>query len=470
MAGKSAILSVKILTDASKGQKGLDQAASGYDKFGAGVKKAAVPAAIALAAIGAAATKVIAQAEATSTANARLTNVFQSMGETTGRAADEAIRYAEALGRQTGIDANTIKLTQAKLATFSAVSDESARMAGVFDRATNAAADLAAAGFGSMEGNAVQLGKALQDPTKGLTALAKSGVTFSDQEKRNIAAMQASGDMLGAQAVLLAAVETQVGGTALATANASDKMSEGWRQAQSALGTLLLPAFEALTVWVGKATTFVQDHAGAVVAITAVVAGLAAAIIAVNIAMKAYAAAQAIIKAASVAWTVVQWALNVALNANPIGLVVLAIAAFVGAIILAYNKSETFRTIVQALFTYLASAMAALVAAFQAFGRGVAAVWDSVTASIKSAIDWIAAKIAWLMDKLNAVKNLIPGLSGASMTYAAPSLSYAAAGYGTTSTYVDRSRTVHVSGAIDPVATARQVRRLLGDDDKRFGR
>lgn len=466
-AGRSAILSVKILTDASKAQKGLDSSASSFDKFGAGVKRAAVPAAVALAAVTAAAVQVVAKAEAAATSNARLTNVFRSMGDTTGRAADEAIRYAEALARQTGIDANTVKLTQAKLATFSAVSDESARMAGTFDRATLAAADLAAAGFGSMESNAVQLGKALQDPTKGLTALSKSGVTFTAVEREQIKAMQAAGDMAGAQAVILKAVETQVGGTAVATANASDKMKEGWSQAQAALGELLLPALEVVSQLVGKFSDTVKDNRTAVVAVAVVIATLAAGILALNVALQVY-------KVVQMAATVATWASNAAWLANPITWIVLAIVAaialLVAAFVWAWNNSETFRKVVTAVFDGLKAAVGWLVAAFQAAGRAISGVWDGITSAVRSAVDWIAQKIAWLMDKLNAVKRLIPGLSASASFLYAPTLSPAAAGYARGSTYVNRSRTVNVSGAIDPVSTARQLRRILGDDDKRMGR
>jgi hypothetical protein len=46
---------------------------------------------------------------------------------------------------------------------------------------------LAAAGFGTAEGNAIQLGKALNDPIQGLSSLTESGVTFTAQEKKKIA-------------------------------------------------------------------------------------------------------------------------------------------------------------------------------------------------------------------------------------------------------------------------------------------
>jgi phage-related minor tail protein len=106
----------------------------------------------------------------------------------------------------------------------------------VFDRATKAAIDLAAAGFGSVETNAIQLGKALEDPIKGLAALGKSGVTFTAEQKELIKTLVETGDVASAQEIILKAVEMQVGGTAEATANASDKMKVAWSQLQEQLG------------------------------------------------------------------------------------------------------------------------------------------------------------------------------------------------------------------------------------------
>jgi hypothetical protein len=90
----------------------------------------------------------------------------------------------------------------------------------------------------------VQLGKALQDPIKGLAALSKSGVTFTDAEKERIKTLVESNKVGEAQAMILEAIEKQVGGTAEATANASDRMRVGFSQLSERLGLALLPVFE----------------------------------------------------------------------------------------------------------------------------------------------------------------------------------------------------------------------------------
>lgn len=69
--------------------------------------------------------------------------------------------------------------------------------------------------------------------------------------------------------------------------------------------------------------------------------------------------------AASKAWAAAQWLLNAALTANPIGLIILAIVAFVGIIVLAYNKVGWFRALVDAAWSGIKTAISAVVSWFQ---------------------------------------------------------------------------------------------------------
>jgi phage-related protein len=183
-------------------------------------------------------------AEAAKTASNRLANTLRNAGDATGTWAARQDELAETLGRSLGIEDETIKAGQAVLATFQAVGREAGKQSGVFDRATQAAIDLAAAGFGSIESNSVQLGKALQDPVRGLTALRRSGVDFTESQQEQIKALVESGDLLAAQRIILANVEGQVGGTAVATTDASARMKAAWGELKESVGRVLLPAFE----------------------------------------------------------------------------------------------------------------------------------------------------------------------------------------------------------------------------------
>lgn len=164
--------------------KGLGNATAGVSKFAAGVGAIAVGGAVA---VGALAFKINAIGEEARASDERLRNIAKSMGifgNEAGTVADRLLELADTQGRLLGIDDDTIALTQAKLLTFKELAKSADTVGGAFDRATMAALNMSAAGFGEAESNAVSLGKALNDPIKGITALGKAGITFTESEKR----------------------------------------------------------------------------------------------------------------------------------------------------------------------------------------------------------------------------------------------------------------------------------------------
>ena len=188
-------------------------------------------------------------AQEAAVADARLQSIAESMGYIDGAYAGGISRmneYSSTLMKQIGVDDESIKATQAKLLTFKNLGVTMNETGGMFDRATKAAYDLASAGFGSAEGNAKQLGKALQDPVKGISALTRSGVTFTEAEKEKIKTLAESGRAGKAQELVMAAIEKQVGGTAAATATASGKMKVSFGELQEKIGTSILPVLSKL--------------------------------------------------------------------------------------------------------------------------------------------------------------------------------------------------------------------------------
>ena len=179
----------------------------------------------------------------------RLENIAKQMGlfgDNTAKVTQRLSEYAEAISYATGVDDELVRSAEAILLTFKNLAKTADTTGGAFDRATIAAVDLAAAGFGEVESNAKQLGKALQDPVKGLTALRKAGVTFTKAEQDKIRALVESNRLLEAQELILSAIETQVGGTAAATASATDRMSARFENLLETLSLALLPAVDEL--------------------------------------------------------------------------------------------------------------------------------------------------------------------------------------------------------------------------------
>jgi hypothetical protein len=250
-------MAIKIPIISEYDKRGQNDAETGLNKLGKSAKRLAKIGAAAFAAVGAGALvmgkKLLDAGERAATSNARIEEITKSMGlfeGATDQVTGRLIKLAEKTARLTGVDQNLIKQGQALLSTFKNVAKDADTVGGVFDRATKAAIDLAAAGFGSVETNAIQLGKALEDPVKGLAALGKSGVTFTAEQKELIKTLVETGRVAEAQEIILAAVETQVGGTAEATANASDKMRVAWSLLQEQLGERLLPIFEKFSGFV----------------------------------------------------------------------------------------------------------------------------------------------------------------------------------------------------------------------------
>lgn len=377
MASPPAVLKIDIIADASKAAKAMDQTANkagGLKGKLSGIAKGAA-AGFAVGAVVAFGKSAVSAAEESRQATERLDAVFKAVGDTTGTAAKAAEDYAGSMSKKTGIDDEAIMKAQAMLGTFAAVSNETARGAGIFDRATAAAGDLAAAGFGSLDGNAVQLGKALQDPTKGLAALGRSGVTFTKAQKEQIATMQKHGDLLGAQKTVLAAVEGQVKGTAEATATSSDKMNLAFGNTQEAIGGALLPVLDALAPVLESVAGFIEENSSWLVPLAAGIAAVVA----------------------------VQWAWNAAMAANPLTLVVLGIAALIAGIVLLVKNWDKVKGAFLWLFDWLKSHWPLLLVILTGpFGAAVLLItknWDT----IRGAISGVFSFIQGIFGKLTAI-------------------------------------------------------------------
>lgn len=294
------------------------------------LKKAAVPAAAALAGVAALGTKMLAAGEAVASADARIAQINKSMGlfgNQAGAVTDRLVALAEQQGRQYGIDNLVIKQTQAKLLTFANLAKTANKVGGAFDRANQAALDMAAAGFGSAEQNAVQLGKALENPTKGISALTRNGITFTAAEKEKIKALQESGKLFEAQDMILKAIEKQVGGTAAATSDNSKKIKESFAQVSQTIGEALLPVLEKITPYLQRFADWAAKNPGLFTTIAAAIGAVAISIIAVNAAMAL----------------------------NPFTAIAAGIALLVVGIVAAYKKFETFRNIVKAVVNGVAA-------------------------------------------------------------------------------------------------------------------
>jgi phage-related protein len=145
-----------------------------------------------------------------------------------------------------GVDDETIAAGENILLTFNKIG----RKGGIFDRATKASLDLSVAFGKDMTSSSVLVGKALQDPVKGVSALSRVGVSFSKKQKDVIKRLVETGQTAKAQKLILKELETQVGGSAKAfgttATGAVGKLKNRFDDISGQLVTMLLPAFEKL--------------------------------------------------------------------------------------------------------------------------------------------------------------------------------------------------------------------------------
>lgn len=183
----------------------------------------------------------IADAQRNAQIQAQTAQVIKSTGEAAGVTAQHVSDYASALSDAAGkslFGDDQIQQSTNLLLTFTNIKGAT------LDAATAISVDMAQALGGAPKDAAIQLGKALNDPVKGITALTRVGVTFSGEQKAQIQAMQEAGDTAGAQAVILAELNKEFGGSAAAAAAATGGWSEfngRMGEAKEALGTALLP-------------------------------------------------------------------------------------------------------------------------------------------------------------------------------------------------------------------------------------
>jgi hypothetical protein len=167
---------------------------------------------VGVAALAATMGKSVAVAEQFERATLKTEAVLRATGNASGQTATSIREMSKQIAAGTLASTQGVEVAAQKLLTFRAVSQET------FRRTLELSQDLAELGFGSIEQAAVQLGKALEDPEKGLTALTRVGVSFSQKQKDVIQSLYDTGDALGAQKLLLDAVEKQVGGVGRAAA------------------------------------------------------------------------------------------------------------------------------------------------------------------------------------------------------------------------------------------------------------
>jgi phage-related protein len=177
------------------------------------------------------------------TISAELTSVIKSTGGAAGVTADMANDLALALSKVTRFEDDSIVQGESMLLTFTNIGKD------VFPMATEAMLNMAQK-FGSMDAASVQLGKALNDPIVGVSALRRVGVMLTDAQEKQIKQFMAVGDIASAQKVILKELGTEFGGLARAAgqtlAGKLDILKNSFGNVQETIGGAIIPLLTTL--------------------------------------------------------------------------------------------------------------------------------------------------------------------------------------------------------------------------------
>jgi hypothetical protein len=236
MGLRKLIIRIGAKDSASKVFKSVKGAATATFRA---IKVGAVAAGVALAGLVVVGKKMFDQYQLAAQANAKVNAILKATGFAAGFTSGEIDKQAKSLEMLTGTNKNVIKSAQGILLTFKNIKGDQ------FKEATLASLDMAAAlkksgqDTETVEQNMIQVGKALNDPIKGYTALNRVGITFSKQQEQQIRTLQGSGDVMGAQAVILKELQSEFAGTAKAvndTDHGLARMSNSWQLMKEKVG------------------------------------------------------------------------------------------------------------------------------------------------------------------------------------------------------------------------------------------
>lgn len=381
---------VALLADAGAMVRGFRQAKGAADEFDGAMgktqkavgvmDKAIAGAAVALGGAFVVALKTgVESLMAHEKADAQTAAAIKSTGGAANVSAKQISQMADALEKKTGIDDVAIKEGSNLLLTFTKIRNEAGKGNDVFNQTTTIMADVATALGKDPQSAAMMLGKALNDPVKGVSALGRAGVQFTKEQKDQIKTLVESGRTMDAQKMILKELETQFGGSAEAAGKTFggrlNILKARLEEVAEKVASRLMPVLMAIMDWaernwpqiekaldgmfdvlmsVGRAIWnvaypavkaifgFLNENREVAVALVAVLASL-------------YAGFKLLMVARAVAGAV--QLLNLAFLANPVVAVVAGVVALSAALVIAYKKSETFRDIVNRVGDVLKSVL-----------------------------------------------------------------------------------------------------------------
>ena len=348
------------------------------EKAGFALKKAFLPATAALGALTAAAVPAVAAASDLEESISKVNVIF-------GEGAEAVRNFSETAATSLGLSQQAVLDAAGTFGTFGKAAGLGGQDLAQFNNDfTTLAADLASFNNTSPEQAIEAIGAALRGESEPLRSY---GVLLNDAtlkaEALKLGIYDGTGALTDQQKILAAqaAIYEQTGDaqgdfarTSEGLAGQTKIMQAQFADLQAELGKALMPVVMALLPVVADLAHWMSENSELVIIFGGVIGGLAAAVIAINFAMKAWIATKAAYAIVSAAATKATAFFNAVLYANPIMLVVVAVAALVAGLIILEKK-----------FGLVTAALEALFGIFE---------------KVKDGIGWLAEKLGLVSDEL----------------------------------------------------------------------
>ena len=369
--------------------QGLDRAVADFKKLeGAGakanfvIKKAALPAAAAVGALGVAlsgATKAAMEDQAAQAELARTLSISASATDAQIAANEELISK---MSLASGIADDALRPALASLA-------RGTKDLGQAQEGLSLAMDISTATGADLTSVSDALAKAYQGNFKGLRALSPEMATLIKEGADLNTVMDVLGGTFG-------------GATATAAGTAEGQMKRfgiAISEAKENIGAALIPVVEKALPLLTAMGSWAQDNTTTFLVIAGVIGGIAVAILAANAAIKIYTLYTQISTAA-------QWLWNAALTANPLGLIVVGIAAVIAIIAILYTKFEGVRKIVDNVFGFLKDVVMGSIDIITTYVQTVLGVYKTIFNTIAKLWNNTIGKLSF------EFPSWVPGLGG----------------------------------------------------------
>jgi len=236
-------LTIKIHGDIKEFQAALKGTQAATAELQRDLTNIAAKATIAFAGLSATITGLIATYRTQEQAEKKLETALASTGNAAGLTADELKQMASSLQSVSTFGDEAVIESQALLLTFTKVGKD------VFPKATESILNMSAAMGTDLKSSTIMIGKALNDPIAGVTALSRAGVQLTEDQKELIKYQTEFGDIAKAQTIILKELETQFGGQARATAEGTGRfiqLSNTLGDMAEVIGKHLVPPLAAM--------------------------------------------------------------------------------------------------------------------------------------------------------------------------------------------------------------------------------